>query len=83
MKIHLRYFASLREQLGSAETVDLPDGLTVGQLRDQLLARSAAYAQALSRARAVRCALNQTLCKEDARLTDGDELAFFPPVTGG
>ncbi|MGS0757831.1 MoaD/ThiS family protein, partial [Roseateles sp. GG27B] len=46
MKIHLRYFASLREQLGSAETVELPDGLTVGQLRDQLLARSAAYAQA-------------------------------------
>ena len=83
MKIHLRYFASLREQLGSAETVELPEGLTVGQLRDQLLARSDAYAQALSRTRAVRCALNQTLCKEGALLADGDELAFFPPVTGG
>lgn len=83
MKIHLRYFASLREQLGSAESLELPDGLTVGQLRDQLLTRSDAHALALARGRAVRCALNQTLCKEDALLTDGAELAFFPPVTGG
>ena len=38
---------------------------------------------ALARGRALRAALNQTLCEESAVLKDGDELAFFPPVTGG
>jgi sulfur-carrier protein len=83
MKVHLRYFASLREALGAAETVEAAQGQTVASLRDALLARGGAHAQALARGRAVRCALNQTLCDELAVLADGDELAFFPPVTGG
>ncbi len=83
MKVHLRYFASLREALGAAETVEAAPGLTVVQLRDHLLARGGAHAEVLARGRAVRCALNQTLCDEQAVLHDGDELAFFPPVTGG
>lgn len=83
MKIQVRYFASLREALGASEQLDLPDGSTVGALRDVLLARGGRHAELLARGRAVRCALNQSLCDESAVLTDPAEVAFFPPVTGG
>jgi molybdopterin synthase sulfur carrier subunit len=83
MKIQVRYFASLREALGAAETVDAIEGQSVGQLRDALIARGASYAAVLARGRAVRTALNQVLCNEATLLHDGAELAFFPPVTGG
>ena len=52
-------------------------------LRDSLIARGGAHAEALARGKAVRTAVNQTLCAEDAALTEGAEVAFFPPVTGG
>jgi molybdopterin synthase sulfur carrier subunit len=81
--IRLRFFASLREKLGDGETLNLPAGSTAGTARDALLARGGAHADALARGRAVRCALNQRMCAESATLSDGDELAFFPPVTGG
>jgi molybdopterin synthase sulfur carrier subunit len=83
MKIQVRYFASLREALGSGETVDAIEGSTVGGLRDALIARGAPHAQALARGRAVRTALDQAVCSEATPLHDGAELAFFPPVTGG
>ena len=83
MKIQVRYFASLREALGAGEAVEATEGSTVAQLRDALIARGAPHAQALARGRAVRAALDQTLCSEATPLRDGAELAFFPPVTGG
>jgi len=83
MKIRLRFFASLREALGTGETVDVAEGRSVGELRDQLIARGPPYADALARGRAVRAALDQLLCSDDAVLHDGAEVAFFPPVTGG
>ena len=83
MKIDVRYFASLREQLGAAEVLELAEGTTVGQLRDLLIARSDAHAAALARSRTIRCALNKVLSREDAAVDDGAEVAFFPPVTGG
>ena len=83
MKVRIRYFASIREALGAGETLDLPAVLNVGQLRDLLIQREGAHAAVLARGRAVRCALNQTLCAETEALTDGAEVAFFPPVTGG
>lgn len=83
MKVQVRYFASLREALGAAETVALPDGATLGALRDALLARGGAHAAVLARGRAVRCALDQVMSDESAPLADGAEVAFFPPVTGG
>ncbi len=83
MKVGVRYFARLREALGSGETVELPEGATLGALRDALLARGGAHAEVLARGRAVRCALNQVMAEEDAALADGAEVAFFPPVTGG
>jgi sulfur-carrier protein len=83
MKVNVRYFASLREALGAAESVELPADSTAGSLRDALLARGGRHAEVLARGRAVRCALNQVLCDEAAPLADGAEVAFFPPVTGG
>ena len=85
MAITVRYFASLREALGATESVELPAHLprTVASLREHLIASDAAHAAALARGRAVRCALNQDMADEDAPVADGDEVAFFPPVTGG
>lgn len=83
MKVQVRYFASLREALGAGETVDVSAGSTVGQLREALIGRGAPHAQVLAHGRAVRMALDQTLCGEGALLHEGAELAFFPPVTGG
>ena len=83
MKVRVRYFAALREALGSSETVELPAGMTLGALRDRLIAQDAAHAAALARQRAVRGALDQVMCAEDVLVKDGAEVAFFPPVTGG
>jgi len=83
MKIQVRYFASLREALGPAEAVEVPEGSTLHDLRDLLVQRSPLHAGALGRERAVRCALDQRLCSEGTVLGDGAEVAFFPPVTGG
>ncbi len=82
MSITVRYFASLREALGSSEQLDAA-GLSLAQLRDHLIARDAAHADVLARGRAVRCALNKQMCDESTLIPDGSEVAFFPPVTGG
>lgn len=79
----MRYFASLREALGPGQTLDLAEVTTLGGLRDQLIASSAAHAAALGRGRAVRVAMNQTLSDESVLVRDDAEVAFFPPVTGG
>lgn len=81
--VSVRYFASLREALGSSETIDSPVGGTLGELRDALIARGGKHAEALARGRALRCALNQVMADESATIPDGAEVAFFPPVTGG
>lgn len=83
MKVHVRYFAGLREALGPNETVELPPGATLAMLRDQLLARGGRHAEVLARGRAVRCALNQAMSDEATVVPEGAEVAFFPPVTGG
>ena len=83
MKVQVRYFASLREALGAAETVDIEPGCTLALLRDQLLARGGRHAEVLARGRAVRCALNQAMGDESTVVPEGAEVAFFPPVTGG
>jgi len=83
VRITVRYFASLREALGPGQTLDLAEVTTLGGLRDQLIASSAAHAAALGRGRAVRVAMNQTLSDESVLVRDDAEVAFFPPVTGG
>jgi sulfur-carrier protein len=83
MKVTVKYFASIREALGPQESVEVPEGSTVGSLRTLLQARSGAHAEALAPGRALRAALDQILCDESAALREGAEVAFFPPVTGG
>ena len=83
MKIQLRYFASIREAVGTgSEPLDTAAG-TLTDLRDELIARGGGYAEALARGRAGRVSLNQTMTDEAAALSEGAEVAFFPPVTGG
>lgn len=83
MKVQIKYFASIREAVGTgSEQLQTAAG-TLGALRDELIARGGPHAQALARGRAVRVALNQTMSAEDAALSEGCEVAFFPPVTGG
>lgn len=83
MKVMLRYFASVRETIGTgSESLDT-QASTLGALRDELIARSGLYAEALARGKAVRLALNQNMADESAALTEGAEVGFFPPVTGG
>jgi sulfur-carrier protein len=85
MKITLRYFASVREKLGTGqESLELPEGTaTVGAVREALVARGGAWAEALGPDRAVRMACKQVMCGPEVEVTDGAEVAFFPPVTGG
>ncbi|MEO5736197.1 MAG: molybdopterin converting factor subunit 1 [Variovorax sp.] len=83
MKVTVRYFASVREALGTgSETVET-QATTLAALRDELIARGEPYAAALARGKAVRMALDQVMSAESAGLEEGSEVAFFPPVTGG
>jgi molybdopterin synthase sulfur carrier subunit len=83
MKVQVKYFASIREAVGQgAEQVE-SRAATLGGLRDELIARGGAYAEALARGKSVRIALNQAMAQESAALAEGSEVAFFPPVTGG
>ena len=83
--IKVVYFARLREDLGTAgESIDLPPGAdSVGALRSHLVARGGAWASALAPGRAVRVAVNHEMAEAATPLKAGDEVAFFPPVTGG
>ena len=85
MKIRVLFFASLRERLGRpAEELDVPSAVTtVGALREHLRARGGAWADVFAPARAVRAAVNQEMVQPAAAIKAGDEVAFFPPVTGG
>jgi molybdopterin synthase sulfur carrier subunit len=83
MNVDVRYFAAVREALGNGEQVEVGGGATVATLRDALVARGGRHAEALGRARVLRSAKNRVLCAEDTPLGDGDEVGFFPPLTGG
>ncbi|RJX32832.1 MAG: molybdopterin converting factor subunit 1 [Oxalobacter sp.] len=85
MNIELRFFASVRETLGvDTETVFLPPEVkTVGDVRRFLMARGGKWAEALADGKALRMAINQQMCDASTAITEGAEVAFFPPVTGG
>jgi molybdopterin synthase sulfur carrier subunit len=85
MKIQLRFFASVREKLGtSEETVMLPEQVkTVGDVRLWLVARGGVWAEVLAEGRALRMAYNQQMTEAATSIAEGAEVAFFPPVTGG
>jgi len=83
MQLTIRYFASIREAIGQGSERYATGAGTLAALRDELISRGGAHADALARGRAVRIALNQVMQDESATLVDGAEVAFFPPVTGG
>ena len=83
LSVHIKYFASIREATGTASETLETDAVTLAQLRDVLAARPGSAGAALARGRTVRVALGQVMSDESAQLSDGCEVAFFPPVTGG
>jgi molybdopterin synthase sulfur carrier subunit len=85
MKVRVLFFASLKEQLGrDSEEVDVPAGVaTVAALRGHLMKRGGDWQSAFAEKKLVRAAVNQEMAAPGAPLKAGDEVAFFPPVTGG
>jgi molybdopterin synthase sulfur carrier subunit len=85
VKVKVLFFAGLREQLGTAaEEIELPGEVTtVAGLRTFLSNRNQTWKIALAEAKPVRVAVNQDMVQPTARIKAGDEVAFFPPVTGG
>ena len=83
MKVQVRYFASIREAIGQGAEAVETRAETLAGLRDELIARGGAHAEALARGKSVRMALDQVMSDESAALREGAEVAFFPPVTGG
>ena len=83
MKVTIRYFASIREAIGQGSELRETSALTLADLRDELLTASPLHAANLARGKAVRMAVDQAMRDETALLSDGCEVAFFPPVTGG
>ena len=85
MKVTVRYFASVKESVGTdSEVLELPAGVsTVAAVRAHLRARGGAWAETLAETRRITAAVNQDMVKGGAGVKAGDEVAFFPPVTGG
>jgi molybdopterin converting factor subunit 1 len=83
-ELNVLFFASLADQL-KCRSLALPfphPAVSAGQLRDALIEQHGETWNAL-RSDQLRCAVNQQIVKMDHPLKPGDEIAFFPPVTGG
>ncbi len=81
MKVTVKLFASFREAAGAQQrVVELSQGATVSQLWGQLVAD---YPRLGPMSRSAAFAVNGTYTRKDAALSDGDEVAFLPPVSGG
>lgn len=84
-KINLFYFARLKENLGiSHETISIP--LQIGSIAELIswqASRGEVWHEEFKIGNSLRAAINQTLVTETAKVESGDDIAFFPPVTGG
>jgi sulfur-carrier protein len=83
--ITVLYFARLKESLNySTEEMELPESVqTIAQLKTHLAKRGEAWANLFNGKQTIRAAINHALVENDAAIKNGDEVAFFPPVTGG
>ncbi len=85
MTIKLRYFAWVRERVGKPEEdVEVPaDIATVGELMTWLASRGEEYAYAFENPKVIRAAIDRAHVKPQAAISGAQEIAFFPPMTGG
>ncbi len=81
--IRVLYFASLRERLECSEEMLAGHPATVAELRSELAARGGVWGEVFAGDQRVLAAVNQEMATGDRTLRDGDEVGFFPPVTGG
>lgn len=84
-RVSILYFARMRETIGvDGEEVDLPDAVNdVAALADWLSERSPRHEVAFADKSRIRCAIDQQMARFDVAINDAQEIAFFPPVTGG
>jgi molybdopterin converting factor subunit 1 len=81
MRLKLLFFASHREAVGKERmSLEMPEGATVGQLLDSLVAEHPSFKELEEH---TVTAVNHEQVARDRRLLDGDEVAFYPPVSGG
>lgn len=81
MRVRLRLFASLRDVAGFESTeLELPDGITIGEVWERLCTQYPSLARYREH---VMMARNRRYVTFEDRLADGDEIALFPPVSGG
>lgn len=84
MTVRILYFAWVREQIGTeVDEVLLEGPVTLGGLVESLKLRSPGHARALADLSRLRAAINQDFAPWTAEVRAGDEVALFPPVTGG
>ena len=85
MNINILYFARIKESVNySSENIDLPnDVATVTALKNYLALRGENWANLFNGKQVIRAAINHALVDDLAKINAGDEVAFFPPVTGG
>lgn len=83
--MQILYFGRVRSRIGMpGEEISLPEGVsTVAGLMEWLKGRGERHARAFEDADAVRAAVNQEIAPPDAAVAENDEVAFFPPMTGG
>ncbi len=83
--IEIKYFARLSESLGiKSEQLDYNEQIkTAADIIERLMARGDVWADEFSGDNSILLAVNQEMCERDTAIKDGDEVAFFPPVTGG
>lgn len=79
--IRVLFFAQLRERL-QTDSLDMPECANVAELRQALSERGDIWQEVMQSERCL-AAVNQVLCDNTQALNTGDEVAFFPPVTGG
>ena len=79
------YFARLREALGTgSEELELPvSRIDIATLKQTLASRGGPWAREFGQSKSIRAAVNQQMASAETLVSDGDEVAFFPPVTGG